>query len=365
MFLSIQNARRSRNRALIITSALGSVLLLGLGLKVTIPSRRLQPGKLVAVQEELVWKGISGNIPDTLAVGEFKLANTGGNPVRIVETISSCGCAKPTVSTAVVQPNAQTTVRVEALVQAVGEKVATVTLQTDSPLTPEVILKLRVISDRRPPFLVTAVGDITFRGDYSLDEPRQIVAVTLVPITEENREPIIWHQIPFLKVNPPIIDETVLAEKALRQVRYAYKVGLSSRPPEGLFSGEILVTDPWDANNLVRITVSLETPSPIRVIPSRLIVKRDGRDGTGEATFTVLSRLPMTKLSVMDQNSIKSPFTIILEDQGKDKRKFIYRLAILHSVPRDLDDRVIVIRPNGDSSKELTLPVRFIMQEHQ
>lgn len=356
MGASEQIGRKSRPPILAVSCGF-LLLLVGLGVAV-FPGDR-SPGKLIAVQDELVWKGEAGKEPsDMYAVGEFTVMNTGGTPVRIVEATSSCGCAKPTLSTMVVQPDAKATVRVQALVQAVGEKKATIKLQTDSIQTPEVLLKLQIISTRRPPFMVHAGGDLSFKGDYSLTENRNIVVTTVAP-RGGMREPIIRHVMPFLSVSPPTIKTLRLKEEGMEQIDYLYEVRVSSKPPEGLTLGEVLVTDPWYPERVERLPVALESPPALRVMPSRLVVRNDGGIEDSAVTFIVRSRLPMNKLSFADRGKGKSPFNVEVVKQSDDGLTTVCKLQCAALAIESPEDREIAIRPAG-GSEGLTIPVRIM-----
>lgn len=356
--MTTQSKALRRNVTPIFMTAIGSIFLL-LGLGVAYFPSRPSPGRLVATQNELVWRGTPGTDASNMyAVGEFKVVNTGRTPVRIVEATSSCGCATPTISTTLVQPNAQATIQVQATIPDGAERVVTVKIGTDSVLTPELLLKMRIVSTRRPPFLMKAAGDISFMGEYSLSDSREIVAVTVVPIGGA-REPIVRNEIPFLKVGPPTINEKIFSDQNIIQIEYTYKIGLSTKTPDGLFSGEVTVTDPWDANRVERIGVTLETPAPLRVIPSRLVVRREG-GGTRETIFIVRSRTPMTKPSVVDLGGEKTPFVVELLGMSSDNRTATYKIVFARDTAEDSGERQLLIRPDGDASEGVKLPVKLM-----
>ena len=142
------------------------LLIAGLGLVVAtasgvarIPSTpEALPGKLVATQERLTWTGPNDESSRLLSIdaagAKFEIENVGGTPVRILEVESTCGCATPKLSTKIITPGGVGFVEVKATPIRVGEKVAGITLRTDSPISPALTLLLIVKGSSRPPSMV-------------------------------------------------------------------------------------------------------------------------------------------------------------------------------------------------------------------
>jgi len=124
----------------------GLVLLVG----VTLPllwmirsgSRATLSGLIQAKQPTLHWQCPepvigSSSSPSTPT---FELVNPGGSPVQIKSIRTNCGCAAAQAEPEIVPPGGRSVVRVGVDSLEVGSRAATITLETDSPTTPQVIL---------------------------------------------------------------------------------------------------------------------------------------------------------------------------------------------------------------------------------
>lgn len=339
------------------------IVVLGVALALTgagsliVRSRPAAPGRLVADPEEILFQGSPDNTPVARhAVGDFAIKNVGGRPVKILAAQSSCGCAEPRVSPSVIPPGGSGTVSVQALSLPIGEKVATITLQTDAEASPELVLRLRIRGGRRPPFLLRTGGDITYMGDYRSDEAREMIVATVEP-SGEGRMPIVDNKIPFLKVEDPTVEVKPYILPGTVQKDYLYKVRLSGKPPAGPYHGEITVTDPWDGYRVERVRVSCESLPPIRVLPSRLLLSR----GPG-ATLVVAAREPIPDL-IMDHPGGKGdPFRLDVVKMSEDRRTATCRIAIREGVQAPDGDYEIGIRPGPSSADRAALFVRLVAE---
>ena len=61
----------------------------------------------------------------------------------------------------------------------VGERIVEFVVHTDSPITPAVTLKLRMIGSRTPPFILTAGGDLTWPQGLAEPASREIRILTV------------------------------------------------------------------------------------------------------------------------------------------------------------------------------------------
>ena len=160
---------RSRIGALLLTGA--GLFLLSISIGLSVRARSLSPGKLVARHPEVLWRHpapreASSRLPTIdEAGGTFEVENVGGRPVRILGVQASCGCATPKISPSVIPPGQLGRVDVRTTPFAVGERLVTVDLRTDSPLSPTLNLRLRAFGWRRPPLLLQTGGDLIYR-DY-------------------------------------------------------------------------------------------------------------------------------------------------------------------------------------------------------
>ena len=222
-----------------------------------------------------------------LAHAQFKLLNTGGLPIRVLSVESSCECATPDVRPTEIPPGKVTIVAVEAAPAPVGEQTVVITLNTDSTVTPEVQLRLRMTSSRRPPFLLSVGGDLTYRGGDSSEEGREIFAITIEP-TARSRASAPETDLPFLGIRPGAVTESRYRETGTVQRTYHYQVDFTTDPPPGSFGGVLTIADPWDPAHVERLNIRGHIPDPVEVLPSRLVLRvREGEESAAEATFVV------------------------------------------------------------------------------
>lgn len=265
--------------------ALGAgLLLIGLGLV----AHRLfwppAPGRLVPKQELLSWQSPGEKPFRTLSVDEaqatFEVENVGGLPVRILEAQSSCGCASPVIQPTPIAPGEIRRIEIQAVPLQIGERMAGITLKTDSPISPEIVLKLRIIGNRRPPFMAQAAGDLAFNGDSSLDETREIIAYHVELAGSAPHPPIAKSSLSILKIAVPVVveEQPHLTPEVVSR-KYRFEVSLSSELPKGILTGDVMIVDPWDSDHVQPIRVHGEKSPPIRAVPSRVLIKSHRSDG--------------------------------------------------------------------------------------
>ncbi|HEX8198854.1 MAG TPA: DUF1573 domain-containing protein [Isosphaeraceae bacterium] len=211
--------------------------ILGLGLVAVSGLARLAldrpaaPGRLDVKESQVTWGGppSASARPAGDGPAQFEVTNTGGTPVRVLTVKSGCGCAAPTVRPGIIAPGVMATVTVVATPPAVGVRRIPVVLETDSPVTPEVVPRLRLVGSRRPPLLLAAGGDLTYR-DVLLGESREITAETIEPV-QETRTPILTSDLPSLRLTPVDRTETPNAgEPGVVGRLYRYRVEFAARP---------------------------------------------------------------------------------------------------------------------------------------
>jgi len=175
--------------------ALGGLAFIGITLVIAtglfaFPRAKTGPGKIVPRQSTLTWQGSEepkstkvGALSIDEAFAKFELENLGGLPVRILAVQSSCGCLEPKIEKMTIEPGKIVVVEAHALPVEVGEKLVAVTLRTDSPLTPEVVLQLRMFGGRRPPYLQQAAGELTWmEGDIKTSKRKSSWPTSSGPI---------------------------------------------------------------------------------------------------------------------------------------------------------------------------------------
>lgn len=264
------------------------------------------PGRLVADRDLLTWRGPDAKEPRPLAIdgaqARFVLRNVGGAPVRITAVESSCGCATPAVDPAVVAPGGSTNVDVRAAPMLAGERLATVTLKTDSIASPEVILRLRIVGSRRPPFMVEAAGELIFEGDDGAMGPRKITALTLELAASPPRPPEIKSTVPWLEIGPPsLAEEMPHTDPGTVTRKYHYEVAARGGSGESVPStGDVLVIDPWESRNVATLRAHVAVSAPIRAVPSRVVLRAHPSPGTvgGPVRILLRTRFPARELGV-------------------------------------------------------------------
>ena len=268
-----------------------AVAILGIVLGLLLAARRGQAadaGRLVAVEETIVWEDTAdAPHPGGPVTLRFVLRNEGGQPVKIRDASSSCGCATPRIETMVVAPGEECPVLVDATPLPVGEQDATVTLTTDSDLTPTLTLTATMRGYAKPPFLLQAGGDMTYLGEAGSDQERGITVITVEP-EGESREPIIENPNDFLEVGKPKAVTAAYTTPGVDFTTYTYRVTLRGPLPEGRYSGEVTVIDPWDDSRRERLRVVSESVSDIRAIPSQLAITAEAANDPDGTNFIVV-----------------------------------------------------------------------------
>lgn len=229
-------------------------------------------GELVPREKFLIWE----NEADPMAAGslpasvQFVLTNVGKVPVTITGVESSCGCAKPVVTPNLVEPGRTATVDVVATAIPVGEKNVPITIQTDSSVTPHVELVLRLIGNRKPPFLFKTMGDLTFRGKYPIKDTRTFTVITIENVNEKT-EPEIQCDLPFLKITQASrTDKPYRVEDVVMRYR-TYTVSFMEKPDADSFFGRVAVSDPWDKRTHIDVNIIGQLQSSrIKSVPATI-----------------------------------------------------------------------------------------------
>ena len=289
--------------------------------------RPASPGKLVPQQELMIWRSPVEKafrlLKSDEAQAKFVLGNVGGTSVRILKVETSCGCATPKIEPTTIAPGKNGTVEIQAAPLQIGEKMVSITLHTDSLLSPTVVLSLRIIGSRLPPFMGQANGELSFLGDDSAQDVRTISVDTVELAGSKPTPPIVKNTLPFLKISDPVVkvDEPYTTPDSVHR-KYLYEATLNSEVPSGVFSGEFFVVDPWDSNHMERVVLHGETLPPLRIVPSRAILQVEkAREGKKPfAKFMILSKTPTSDMIVASEIKKESPLDIgrlIMEDGGK------------------------------------------------
>ncbi len=219
--------------------------------------------------------------------------------------------ATPKISPNVIAPRSIGTVEVHSTPFPVGEKLVSVTLHTDSHLSPTGELRLRVFGWRRPPFMLQSGAELVYRAHSFREETRELTVLNVELSGSKPRQPLIESELPFLQFTTPVIDEQPYSDPTTVQRTYRYKVKFSSPPPAN-FAGDVVVIDPWDRQHSDRIPVRGEALPPFTVAPSRIILRADSPPHGDDAStrLFVFSQIPAPEISAAADQDATSPLSI-------------------------------------------------------
>lgn len=223
-------------RAPVIGIGLGGLLAASAGVCLLATQASREPGLLIATEPTVTWHGAAepGDPLEGSGFATFRLKNTGGTSVHVVSVQSGCGCAKPTVEPDLVKPGRTAEVRVKATAPPVGERSVEIVLHTDSPLTPEIPLKLVLVSRRPPPFLVNAGGDLTFLTKPDDDQPQEVWVAAAEQNGYEGPHPRVESSLPYLSFQLISRAEKPYPGRDAVQVMYSFACRFSEEPPPQL-----------------------------------------------------------------------------------------------------------------------------------
>ena len=165
--------------------------------RVNLAEQRANPGKLVVRENDLVWKPSPSDESSELARFRFEVLNVGGSPVEVLSAQSSCGCAKPVVSPSVISPGGTAFVEITAAPPPSGSRGVAIILDTDSAQKRSVALNATIYSRRKPPYVITATGNLNFTGTR-LADTKGSVSVYVAAEEKPDREPIVRTDLDFL-----------------------------------------------------------------------------------------------------------------------------------------------------------------------
>ena len=189
----------------------------------------------------------------------------------------------------------------------VGERIPPITPNTDSPATPRITLNFRMLGSRKP-FLLDIEGDLAYVADSSEAETRQIV-VTTVEGPERRESPAPRSDPEFLKYERINVTEKAYVEPNTYVRRYAFRVGFTSSPPSGAFSGLVSVEDPWDHTRIDSINAYSQAIPAIRMVPAHTTLKLVApADKAAHARFAVVTTEVIKGLTIEDQTDVNGRF---------------------------------------------------------
>jgi hypothetical protein len=353
-----------RNRVPWILAACGLIVIAASIPTAWVLARGSVPGKIIPKEDLLTWRSPSGEKGASLSMEDtktiFEIRNDGGRPVRILEWSTSCGCATPRIEPTTILPQGVGIVEVQTVPFPTGEKTATITLRTDSPITPEVKLQLRVIGTRRPPYLLKALGDMSFQLDSASGVTREILAYSIEVSGSKPNPPIVTTDISFVHVGKStLVDDKPYVEQGTVARIYRFEVSCS-RGMEGAFAGDIVVTDPWDKQHVERLRAHGEIPPMMNAVPSRVILKA-GQSGSLMKIMVKL-REPAPKLIAKVVEGDSAPFTVGPIQSVEGNRHFLIPIQMNEGDTRAGEWTIRVTQPS--SSQDLDIPIAIRGEGH-
>ena len=199
-----------------------------------------------------------------------------------------------------------------------GQKTVEFTIHTDSPRTPEIRLRLRMVSRRDPPYLSGVRGDLTFTGEIKAGDDAEVVVRTM-GLDESGREPDIKVDIPYMKINLIGKASEPLIGTPYHNYTYRYKVVFAEAPPPEVYAGVLTVVDPWDGGHIKSLRINISQSSGIRTYPRRLALNlKSAGDTDAEARFIVRGGGHGAAYRVNGGPELDSPFVLEPVDSESD-----------------------------------------------
>ena len=341
---------------------LGSALITFPAVRMIALERVPKPGFLVPENDSVTSRDRSTDSKSpSPSTASFRVVNRGGSIVQINAVKSGCDCAVPRVEPKIVEPGAVAVVEIVPEPPEFGERTVVVTLVTDSPVTPEVPLRLQMKAREHDgeSYLLRAGNPLVYMGDWSPDEPRQIIATT-VQAPGEEKPPQVTCDLPFLKFELIDVVEKTSTDPSVAFRNYTYRPTFTSYPPQGRFEGQAKVLDPWNHERSQIIRIHGQTPEPLQIIPPRLILRvnpdNDGQDPV-EAVLRLKVRNPELSPSIVVENPETSP--LLVRPVESDENQLSSYVVAIKGDPTKVVEGVtsLVVRSSASSSQKFIVPV--------
>lgn len=98
-----------------------------------------------------------------------------------------------------------------------------------SPITPKLLLELHIIGSKRPPFILKAVGDLTWMQGLSVGDTRTIT-VWSVETHKDSEAPILKCDLSFLDFKLLSKKKEPYTEPGTYKITYHYQSAIIARP---------------------------------------------------------------------------------------------------------------------------------------
>lgn len=272
---------------------------------------------------------------------QYTLHNAGGAPLAVKQLSTSCSCTSAQREPVVLQPGASTTIEVTLQVTRLGAITEFVTLETDDPLRPRVLLSLHGTSGEGLVWRPLAVYLSGIKGDTVSRMLRLFGPLGLVIHTA-------WADDEAIDVT---LTETVVHEDHVEHVLLV-TTHLNALP--GTISSDLTIhTNHPDFADVV-IPCRIEARSPVQCSPPRLVITRTvaGQPVAREVVLTVQPAIPWRLVSV--HTSDPAVACTVVDGQPADR----LRLAVISTPPRSgLLEAEIVVVVDALGEERVVIPV--------
>lgn len=252
------------------------------------------PGRLVADEQEIFWQSPAAEIghAPVQVKARFRLVNMSGRVVNIISVESGCGCARAIPSETSIGPRRVAWLDVEGTPFPIGDRTVPISVLTDSPLTPKIDLRLRMVGSRTPPFLLNAEGDLSFinveRSRLKEGGESRKFVVRLVESDSAGRDPSFRFRPPSLRIEKiSSTTEPYLSPGSVLRTQI-YSASFVEFPVDSRIAGVVSVVDPWFQDHVIDLNLYAEIRSRIRIAPSRghIDITGDTESSTNLLIFT-------------------------------------------------------------------------------
>jgi hypothetical protein len=272
---------------------------------------------------------------------------------------TSCGCATAEAKPEIVPPGGKSSVLVNMDSLEVGVRVASITLETDSPATPLINLQLVAEGFRRPPYVFQLNADLYYHEGFADDEVRKVIVDTVVLRGVSPDPPLLSIDVEVLQIGmPSVAERPYLADADLLVRSFTFPVRFAKHPPDEGFSGEIRVTDRWNPGRVLRSRVFGERNLPIRAIPPRLVLDASSESSSSPtARLVARTRSGGTDLKVVVEGE-DSPLVVKADLIGDDDRFASFRVSCKPGQKPKQGIFNLIVTPASGGQVSLTVPVQ-------
>lgn len=224
-------------------------------------------------------------------------------------------------------------------------------------MKPDIRLTALINVRRRPPFLLSVAGDLTFRGTFSRKAATEISVVTLES-DGPRLEPKISTDLPFIEIIADGVSDkpgdtrdaqTVGGPLIVRTRKY--RVCLKEPPPDPTFIGTITVLDPFGRSPSQSLNVlgQLDRSDVPKVVPGSLTLRK--RKGASGSFIVICDHPSRTVTCSLDER--RSDAFFIKTERG-DSSLRIQRIEVVIANPTHLTDGPVHLNVRYANSKDKT-----------